>query len=89
MGFTPAYDICHAYRPNSPWVSQQSLSANGKRQGFNRQDLLEVARQMNIKKQDDIISQITVVLKLWPGHAAQCKVDTTLQHAISKTFLIL
>ncbi|WP_349679390.1 HipA domain-containing protein [Flavobacterium sp. UBA6046] len=41
---SPAYDVCHAYRPDSPWVSQQSLSVNGKRQGFKRQDLLEVAR---------------------------------------------
>jgi len=41
---SPAYDVCHGYRPDSPWVSQQSLSVNGKRQGFKRQDLLEVAR---------------------------------------------
>ncbi|MBL7836686.1 MAG: type II toxin-antitoxin system HipA family toxin, partial [Bacteroidetes bacterium] len=28
---SPAYDVCHAYRPGSQWVSQQSLSVNGKR----------------------------------------------------------
>ena len=27
----PAYDLCHAYRPNSMWVSQHALSVNGKR----------------------------------------------------------
>jgi serine/threonine-protein kinase HipA len=48
----PAYDICHAYRPDSPWVSQQSLSVNGKRRNIDRKDLLEVAKQMTIKKPD-------------------------------------
>ncbi len=83
----PAYDVCHAYRPDSPWVSQQSLSVNGKRQGIDRQDLLQVAKQMSIKKPDEIIRQIESVLKLWPDHAAQCHVETRLQKAIAQTFL--
>ena len=28
---SPAFDICHAYRPGSDWVSQHALSINGKR----------------------------------------------------------
>jgi len=27
----PAFDVCHSYRPGSTWVSQHSLSINGKR----------------------------------------------------------
>jgi serine/threonine-protein kinase HipA len=83
----PAYDICHAYRPDSPWVSQQSLSVNGKRLGINRKDLLAVAKQMTVKKPDDIISQIEKVLTLWPDYASQCHVEAVLQKAIAKTFL--
>lgn len=26
---SPAYDVCHAYRPGSEWVSQHALSING------------------------------------------------------------
>jgi serine/threonine-protein kinase HipA len=85
----PAYDVCHAYRPDSPWVSQQSLSVNGKRQGIDRKDLLEVARQMTIKKPDDIIRQIVDVLKSWPDYADHCHVETLLQKAIGKTFVSL
>ncbi|MGF7077747.1 type II toxin-antitoxin system HipA family toxin [Mucilaginibacter sp. UYCu711] len=83
----PAYDICHAYRPDSPWVSQQSLSVNGKRQGIDRKDLLEVARQMTIKKPDEIIRHIEDALKSWPDFAVQCHVETTLQKAIAETFV--
>ena len=82
----PAYDVCHAYRPDSPWVSQQSLSVNGKRQGINRKDLLDVAKQMTIKKPDEIIRQIESIIKLWPDYANQCDVATILQEAIAETF---
>jgi serine/threonine-protein kinase HipA len=85
----PAYDVCHAYRPDSPWVSQQSLSVNGKRQGIDRKDLLEVAKQMTIKKPDEIIRDIESVLKLWPDYANQCDVATVLQKAIAETFISL
>ncbi len=85
----PAYDVCHAYRPDSPWVSQQSLSVNGKRKDINREDLLEVAKQMTIKKPDEIIGQIEKVLKSWPAYATKCNVEADLQNAIIKTFLTI
>jgi serine/threonine-protein kinase HipA len=83
----PAYDVCHAYRPDSPCVSQQSLSVNGKRQGIDRHDLLQLAKQMNIKKADQIISHIANVLKSWPQYASQCDVKTDMQKAIENTFI--
>lgn len=85
----PAYDVCHAYRPDSPWVSQQSLSVNGKRKDINRGDLVEVAKKMTIKKPDEIIDQIGKVLKSWPAYASKCNVEADLQNAIFKTFLTI
>lgn len=46
----PAFDISHAYRPDSTWVNQHALSINGKRKDITRPDLLTVAKKMNIKK---------------------------------------
>lgn len=85
----PAYDICHAYRPGSIWVSQHALSVNGKRQGITRSDLLEVGRQMNVKKASSIISQISEVVARWPEFADQIKVESLLRDAIGKTLLII
>ena len=84
---SPAFDVCHAYRPDSPWVSRQSLSVNGKREGITRADLLEVARQMNVKKAGDIVNQVLTALKKWGDYAGRCGVETALQQAIGKTFL--
>ena len=84
---TPAFDICHAYRPGSAWVSRQSLSINGKREKINRKDLLEVARQISLKKGAVIIDQINSIVKKWNQYAEQTKVESKLRDAIKKTLL--
>ncbi len=85
----PAFDVCHSYRPGSTWVSQHSLSINGKRQNITRDDLLEVARNMNIKKADAIISQVNAVISKWNDFAAQTNVKVDLKDSITKTLLLL
>ena len=86
---SPAFDVCHSYRPRSPWVSQQSLSINGKRQNITRDDLLSVAKQMNIKKSANIITQINTVVKNWVNYGEQTKVDPKLRDGINKTLIDL
>jgi serine/threonine-protein kinase HipA len=86
---SPAYDVCHAYRPGSIWVSQQSLSVNGKRDGINRDDLLHVAKQMNIKKADAIIAEVQQVVNNWNTFADETGVEEELQQAIGSTLLHL
>ena len=85
----PAYDICHAYRPGSTWVSQHALSINGKRQGITHDDLLEVGRQMNVKKAPSIVQQNAETITKWHNYAEQVKVEAKLRDAIGKTLLIL
>lgn len=85
----PAYDICHAYRPGSTWVSEHSLTINGKRQNITKDDLLEVASNMNVKKAKHIIDQINDVVHNWNSYANELNVETKLRDAISKTLLTL
>jgi serine/threonine-protein kinase HipA len=85
----PAYDVCHAYRPGSDWVSQHALSINGKRQGITRDDLLEVGRQMNVKKAPAIVQQVAETVAKWHEYAEQVKVDAKLREAIGETLIIL
>ena len=86
---SPAYDICHAYRPGSIWVSQQSLSVNGKRDGISRADLLNVAKQMNIKKADSIVTEVQEVVNNWSKYAKETGVESDLTKAIKGTLLKL
>jgi serine/threonine-protein kinase HipA len=86
---SPAFDVCHSYRPGSAWVSQHSLSINGKRINITRNDLLQVAKKMNIKKADVIIDQVHAAVGRWNEFAEQTKVKKDLKEAISKTLLLL
>lgn len=86
---SPAFDLCHSYRPESAWVSRQSLSVNGKREKITRDDLLSVARAMNIKKAAAIVNQINAVVENWPGYAETTNVNSSLRDAIAKTLIIL
>lgn len=86
---SPAYDICHAYRPESEWVSKHALSINGKRSEFDKSDFINVAQKMNIKKAGQIIEQIAVTVSNWGFYADKVNVNQPLKNAISKTLLIL
>lgn len=85
----PAFDICHAYRPNSIWVSQHALSVNGKRNNISKDDLLIVAKNMNIKKAPAILNQINSTVKSWKDFATETKVKPKLRDAIGETLLLL
>jgi serine/threonine-protein kinase HipA len=86
---SPAYDICHAYRPGSTWVSQHALSMNGKRKDIEKEDLMKVAKAMNIKKADKIVSQISDVVSRWDEYANRVGVEKKLQMAIQRTLILL
>ncbi|OJU75164.1 MAG: toxin HipA [Bacteroidetes bacterium 47-18] len=83
----PAYDICHAYRPDSEWVSQHNLSINGKRKDFTKEDLLVIARQNSIRNPERILGEVSAGVALWTDYAAACKVDEKLAQAIDSTLL--
>ncbi len=86
---SPAYDICHAYRPGSTWVSRQSLSVNGKRENINREDLLAVAKNISLKKPEQIIDKISSVVKTWIQFAEEQKVNPDLLNGINQTLIPL
>jgi serine/threonine-protein kinase HipA len=85
----PAYDLCHAYRPDSLWVNRHALSVNGKRENIGFDDFMEVAKNMNIKKAKDIVKQINDIVSNWRHYAQQVEVNPRLIEAIESTFVRL
>ena len=83
----PAYDICHAYRPGSTWVSQHALSVNGKRSDITRDDLMTVGRSIRNKKSKEIIDEIYEIIHQWKHYADIAGVDAEKREAINKTLL--
>lgn len=86
---SPAYDICYAFDPKSIWVSQHALSINGKRKNQTKDDLLTVAKSMNIKKASKIITEITGIVKDWKKYADMVDVDSKKRETIAKTHVKL
>jgi serine/threonine-protein kinase HipA len=85
----PAYDICHAYRPDSAWVSQHALSINHKRTNITREDLLLLAEAVNCKKAPTIINEINAVVTNWKKYASITGVQKKLREAIAQTLIQL
>jgi len=85
----PAYDICHAYRPGSAWVSQHALSINGKRKDISKADLLVVAASIKCKKASEIIDEIHDTVQQWKTFADAVFVSPALRDHIAATLVRL
>jgi len=84
---SPAYDICHAYRPDSEWVSQHSLSINGKRKDFTKNDILTIAKQNNIRNPEGIVYEVLEAVARWMDYAEEYNVDNKLAQGIDATLI--
>lgn len=74
---SPAFDISYAWNPGGNWTSQHQMSVNGKRDGFEREDLVSLARAADIKKSraDQMIQRVIEVVRRWPDFAAKAGVS--------------
>lgn len=85
----PAYDLCHAYRPGSEWVSRHALSVNGKRENITREDLIVIGRSIRNKKAEEIIDQVNDTVHNWNYYADKAGVDKDKKESIDKTLFSL
>ncbi len=85
----PAYDVCYAYDVHNYWVSQQTLSVNGRRRDITKADLMVLAQTNNIKKGERIIDEINTVVKAWGDFASQAAVREDLQSLIQGNLHVL
>lgn len=85
----PAYDVCHAFRPGSEWVSQHALSINGKRKEITKADLLVIGESIRCKKASEIVDEINDTVNQWKIFADEAMVKPILRDEIAKTLLNL
>jgi len=83
----PAYDLCHAYRPGSDWVSHHSLSINGKRTNITKNDLIGIGDSIKCKKASVIIDEINDTVNQWQKFAEETGVIPSLRDEIAKSLL--
>ena len=80
----PAYDVCYSYDPQSIWVSQQTLSINGKRRNITFDDLMTIAHNNTIKKGEKIIAAIQDIIRNWQTFATEAGVRDDLKSVLKK-----
>lgn len=78
----PAYDVCYSFDPKHIWVSQQTLSINGKRKNISKDDLMTIATANTIKKGEKIIEEIKAKVRQWEDFADESGVEEGLKKSI-------
>ena len=73
---SPAFDVLYAWNPTGEWTSRHQMSINGKREGFEREDLLALASTAGIKKAraSQMLDRIIETVRRWPYFAGEAGV---------------
>ena len=86
---SPAYDMSWAYNSNGIWTQTHQMSIRGKQKDITREDLLEVARQMNIKHANELIDQVVEAVRQWQPLASQYPIPQDIIEYIQSTHIYL
>lgn len=82
---SPAYDISWCYNPQGAWTSKHQMSVNGKWDNITEQDMLDVAKNVNIKQPKQIIEQVVYAVSLWPKLAKEFGIPKEIIDQINAT----
>lgn len=85
----PAYDMCYSYDPGNVWVSQHTLSINGKNREITKADLMTVADANGVGKGEKIINEIKETVGNWQYYAQKAGVQDQLKKSITETLAVL
>jgi serine/threonine-protein kinase HipA len=70
----PAYDVNHAYNPQGQWTQRHQMSVNGKFEGIDRADLLELADRFVVPSPARVIDDVLAAVDAWPDMAEEAGV---------------
>jgi len=71
----PAFDVTHAYRPDSPWTSRHLMAVNGKFEGIELADLYAVGERADVPGYRRLVREVRSAVEEWPGFARQAELD--------------
>lgn len=85
---SPAYDVTYAYNPDNFWLKAHQMSVNGKRENILLEDLLAVAKNINLKKPKPIIEQCNDVISNWGDYAVKAGIENAQIEQIDKQIIL-
>ncbi|MFK7885400.1 MAG: type II toxin-antitoxin system HipA family toxin [Gammaproteobacteria bacterium] len=74
---SPAFDVAYSYNPNGAWTSTHQMSLNGKRDGFELDDLVRFAAQAGLKRRKALVlvREVVEVIADWAAYADEAGVS--------------
>lgn len=85
----PAYDVTHAYSPDSKWVSQHLMSVNGSFTDISRADAEATGERWGVPDMRGIIAQVNDAVANWPEYAKKANVPKSFIDRISADHLLM
>jgi len=84
---SPAFDIAYSYNPSGVWTGQHQMSLNGKRDGFDVDDLIAFAGVGGLKKTKarEILSEVSSAVSAWRRFAEDAGLPETDIDRIERT----
>jgi serine/threonine-protein kinase HipA len=70
----PAYDVNHAHNPQGRWTQRHQMSVNGKFEGIERSDLLELADRFLVPSPTGAINDVLGAVAGWSDFAEEAGV---------------
>jgi serine/threonine-protein kinase HipA len=68
---SPAFDLAYSYNPTGAWTARHQMSLNGRRDGFDREDLIAFANTGGVKRKRarSILAEVSAAVADWRDHA--------------------
>jgi serine/threonine-protein kinase HipA len=81
---SPAFDLTHSHRPDGRWTARHQMSVNGKRDGFDREDLLACADAASMQRgrAGTIVDEVAAAVARWAEFADRAGVPPRQAEAI-------
>lgn len=84
---SPAYDVAYAYNPQGIWTGRHQMSLAGKRDGFERADLLKFAETagLRVPTARRVVDRVLAAVGSWRRFASEAGVEERDAGRIAKT----
>jgi len=86
---SPAYDVTFAFNPSNFWLKAHQMTINGKKENIELNDVLSLAKNVNIKKPIQIIEECREAILKWDEFAEKAFIPSTQQKEIKSLFNLL
>ena len=85
---SPAYDVAYACNPSGAWTRDHQMSLAGRRNGFERDDILRFAASIGIRKRRalQLSDKVCASVQDWRKHAEAAEVAPRDAARIEKAF---